>query len=254
MGMANSVREIVKERAIYRRERAIGLSRTAYLAAKVVVLTMVTAVQSVVFTTIGILGHEPRHAVVLGSPLLELIVAVTVISLSSAMIGLVISALVDNSDKAMPLLVLITMSQVMFSGGLVAVHGKRGLEEISALAPARWGFAAVASAADLNNVQKRGDPQLNPDSIADPQWAHTAAVYLADPRVPDSRHPRGDHYGAVAPADGSEDRAPEIPPDPRRLAIEFSRSAVTRTRPAASQRPAGQRRHDHCSSASPAAQ
>ncbi len=180
MGMANSVREIVKERAIYRRERAIGLSRTAYLAAKVVVLTLVTAVQSVVFTTIGILGHEPRHAVVLGSPLLELTLAVTVISLSSAMIGLVISALVDNSDKAMPLLVLITMSQVMFSGGLVAVHGKRGLEEISAVAPARWGFAAVASAADLNNVQKRGDPQLNPDSIADPQWAHTAAVYLTD--------------------------------------------------------------------------
>src|SRR5262245_45341709 len=31
MGMANSVREIVKERDIYRRERTIGLSRSAYL-------------------------------------------------------------------------------------------------------------------------------------------------------------------------------------------------------------------------------
>ncbi len=180
MGMANSVREIVKERAIYRRERAIGLSRTAYLASKVLVLALVTALQSIVFTTIGILGHEPRNAVAFGSPLFEMILAVTVISLSSAMIGLVVSSLVDNADKAMPLLVLITMSQVMFSGGLVAVDGKPGLKELSSIAPARWGFAAVASATDLNNVQKLGDRQLNPDSRADPVWAHTASVYITD--------------------------------------------------------------------------
>ncbi|EFC81481.1 hypothetical protein FrEUN1fDRAFT_5368, partial [Parafrankia sp. EUN1f] len=37
MGMANSVREIVKERHIYRRERTIGLSPAAYLGSKVIV-------------------------------------------------------------------------------------------------------------------------------------------------------------------------------------------------------------------------
>ena len=30
-GAANAVRELVKERAIYQRERAVGLSRSAYL-------------------------------------------------------------------------------------------------------------------------------------------------------------------------------------------------------------------------------
>ena len=41
-GAANAVRELVKERVIYRRERAVGLSRSAYLMSKVVVLGMVT--------------------------------------------------------------------------------------------------------------------------------------------------------------------------------------------------------------------
>ncbi|CAM5571057.1 hypothetical protein SANTM175S_08828 [Streptomyces antimycoticus] len=33
-GAANAVRELVKERVIYRRERAVGLSRSAYLMSK----------------------------------------------------------------------------------------------------------------------------------------------------------------------------------------------------------------------------
>ncbi|WP_461715762.1 ABC transporter permease, partial [Streptomyces sp. DSM 41036] len=37
-GAANAVRELVKERVIYRRERAVGLSRSAYLMSKIVVL------------------------------------------------------------------------------------------------------------------------------------------------------------------------------------------------------------------------
>jgi hypothetical protein len=83
MGMANSVREIVKERPIYRRERTIGLSRTAYLGSKVIVLTGITTLQCVVFTLIGLLGRTPKEAVLLGSPLLECLVAVIVAALAS---------------------------------------------------------------------------------------------------------------------------------------------------------------------------
>ena len=67
MGMANSVREIVKERPIYRRERAIGLSMAAYLGSKIIVLTMLTAPQALVFTLIGVLGRTPSKGVVSAS-------------------------------------------------------------------------------------------------------------------------------------------------------------------------------------------
>ena len=42
-GAANSVRELIKERVIYERERAVGLSRSAYLMSKVIVLGLITA-------------------------------------------------------------------------------------------------------------------------------------------------------------------------------------------------------------------
>ena len=44
-GAANSVRELIKERVIYERERATGLSRSAYLMSKVIVLGVITAFQ-----------------------------------------------------------------------------------------------------------------------------------------------------------------------------------------------------------------
>jgi len=56
MGAAASVRELVKERPIYRRERAIGLSIGAYLTSKILVLGIITGLQATLFTTIALLA------------------------------------------------------------------------------------------------------------------------------------------------------------------------------------------------------
>ncbi|MCK9904719.1 ATP-binding cassette domain-containing protein [Frankia sp. Cpl3] len=179
MGMANSVREIVKERDIYHRERTIGLSRAAYLGSKVIVLTGVTALQGAVFTLIGLVGRAPEGGSLLGSPLAECLVAVIVAAFASMMIGLLVSTLVDNADKAMPVLVLVTMAQLVLSGGLVSVAGRWGMEQVSWLVPARWGFAALASTGDLNEVSKLGDEVLRTDP-ADGLWEHSAGIWLLD--------------------------------------------------------------------------
>jgi ABC-type multidrug transport system ATPase subunit len=179
MGMASSVREIVKERSIYRRERSIGLSLTAYLGSKIVVLTLIVSLQALVFTLIGVLGRTPSDGVLLGSSLLEVVIAVIVTTVVSVMLGLLVSTLVDNADKTMPLLVLITMAQLVLSGGLVPIVGKPGLEQVSWLAPARWGYAAVGSSIDLNRVLMAGNPNVK-SQPKDPLWNHTAATYLFD--------------------------------------------------------------------------
>ncbi|SNQ49665.1 ABC-type multidrug transport system, ATPase component [Frankia canadensis] len=179
MGMANAVREIVKERAIYRRERTIGLSRTAYLGSKIILLTAITTAQCVVFTLIAVTGRTPPEAVAIGSPLLECLVAVIVAALASMMIGLFVSTLIDNADKAMPILVLVTMGQLVFSGGLTSMTGRIGLEQISYLAPARWGFAALASTDDLNVVGKLGNKALRSDP-PDRFWEHRASIWALD--------------------------------------------------------------------------
>ena len=179
MGMANSVREIVKEREIYARERTIGLSTGAYLGSKIVVLTFITAVQCVVFTLIGLGSRAPAQGALIGSPLAECMIAIIAAALASMMIGLLVSTMVDSADKTMPILVLVTMAQLVLSGGLVSVAGRPVLAEVSWLSQARWGFAALASTTDLNDVAKIGASALS-DEKPDSLWKHSGGIWLAD--------------------------------------------------------------------------
>lgn len=68
-GAANSVRELIKERVIYERERATGLSRSAYLMSKVIVLGVITAVQGVIICAIGFIPRElPEEGLMMPPP------------------------------------------------------------------------------------------------------------------------------------------------------------------------------------------
>ena len=161
MGSASAVREIVKERAIYQRERSIGLSAAAYLWSKVIVLAVVVTVQAVLLTVLSLIGRKgATDPLVLGSTVLEIAVAVIALTIASAMLGLVISAWVSNADKAMPMLVLMIMLQLVFSGGLVPLAGRPGLEQVSYAVPARWGFAMTAATVDLRRVETVRAPQV----------------------------------------------------------------------------------------------
>ncbi|HEV8223570.1 MAG TPA: FHA domain-containing protein [Streptosporangiaceae bacterium] len=175
VGVANAVRELVKERAIYTRERAAGLSPGAYLWSKLVILGLISALQAVVMVYIGMVGRTlpPSGAFLTSQPLLEIIAAMALLAVASMVLGLLISAVVTSSDKTMPLLVLAVLVEVVVSGGVFAINGITGLEQLSWLAPSRWGFAAIASTADLNHIQP-----LSPDTKPDPLWDHTPHDWL----------------------------------------------------------------------------
>jgi ABC-type multidrug transport system ATPase subunit len=174
-GAASSVRELVKERTIYVRERAAGLSSGAYLFSKLIVLGVISIVQSALLVLIGLFGQKmPPKGAFLGIPLLEILIGIAVLSLASMCLGLLVSALVSTSEKAMPFLVLLTMAQVILSGGVVSLVGKAGLQQLAYIAPARWGFGAVASTVNLNVIG-----QVAPGST-DPLWAQTSGNWLHD--------------------------------------------------------------------------
>ncbi|MGR6963350.1 FHA domain-containing protein [Geodermatophilus sp. URMC 61] len=175
MGTASSVRELVKERTIYHRERAIGLSRVAYVAAKVTVLTVVTAVQAAAFAALAMVGRPgPDGAVLLPSGELEVALAVVAVTVASMVVGLVISALISNADRGMPLLVVVVMVQFVLSGGLFGLAGRPGLEQLSWAVPSRWAYAMGAVTMDLRVTQPTTD---------DPLWRHSATTWLADALV-----------------------------------------------------------------------
>ncbi|MFR9726934.1 FHA domain-containing protein [Streptomyces sp. MS19] len=176
-GAANSVRELIKERVIYERERAVGLSRSAYLMSKVFVLGIVTVVQAAILATIGFAPRDmPTDGVLLdGSPALEMTLVLMALGCTSMMIGLVISALVRTSEMTMPLLVMISVVQLVFTGALFKVHGTLGVEQIAWLMPSRWALAGVGSTAYLNDLS--ASPE-SPDP--DPLWDHEAGIWLLD--------------------------------------------------------------------------
>ncbi len=153
-GTANAIWEIVKERTIYSRERAAGLSAGAYLVSKLVILGIMSGLQAVVLVAVGLIGRPlPAQGTILPHlPLVELMLAMFVLGVGSMALGLLLSSIVDTSDKAMPLLVVIVMFQVVLSGGIFPLHGKVGLEQVSWLSPSRWGYAATGATVDLNNV------------------------------------------------------------------------------------------------------
>jgi ABC-type multidrug transport system ATPase subunit len=146
MGMSGTVRDLVAERTIFRRERAVGLSPRAYLTAKATVAGSVAAIQSAVLVVVVALGKAmPSRPVALPLAVPELWVTLTLTTAAGAAFGLLLSSLVSSSDQVMPLLVGVVMTQMILCAGLVPVAGRPVLAQLAAVAPARWGFAAAAS-------------------------------------------------------------------------------------------------------------
>ncbi|SOE14581.1 FHA modulated ABC efflux pump with fused ATPase and integral membrane subunits [Streptomyces sp. 2323.1] len=175
-GAANSVRELIKERVIYERERATGLSRSAYLMSKVIVLGVVTAFQGVIIAAIGFSTRNmpAEGLVVADAPAIEMALAIIALGFTSMMFGLIISALVKTAEKTMPLLVMFAIVQVVFTGVLFQLFDTVGVAQFAWLMPSRWAVAAMGATADMNTLLpwEPGNP--------DPLWKHQTGVYVMD--------------------------------------------------------------------------
>ncbi|WP_330318279.1 FHA domain-containing protein [Streptomyces platensis] len=175
-GAANSVRELIKERVIYERERATGLSRSAYLMSKVIVLGVVTAFQGVIIAAIGFSTRNmpDEGLLVAKAPAIEMALAIIALGFTSMMFGLIISALVKTAEKTMPLLVMFAIVQVVFTGVLFQLFDTPGVAQFAWLMPSRWAVAAMGATADMNTLLpwELGNP--------DPLWKHQTGVYVMD--------------------------------------------------------------------------
>jgi ABC transport system ATP-binding/permease protein len=174
-GAFNAVRELVKERAIYSRERAAGLSTASYLGSKLTVLGFISGVQAAVMVLIGLIGRKlPVGGSLLhGFPLAELIIALALLAVVSMALGLFISASVNTSEKTMPILMVVVVVEVILTGGVFAIAGKAGLEQVAWLSPSRWGYALTASTSNLNKIFPP-----TPGNPVDHLWDHTPRQWL----------------------------------------------------------------------------
>ena len=176
MGTALTIRDLVGERPIFKREQAVGLSTVAYMAAKIAVFSVFAIVQAGIATGISIIGWgQPlAKAVVLGNSSFELFVDVAATCVASALLGMALSAIARSQDQIMPLLVVAIMSQLVFCGGLIWVTNRLVLDQLSWGTPARWGYAASASTIDTHRLV------VGPTDPKDQHFDHKASAWLFD--------------------------------------------------------------------------
>ncbi|RIQ11688.1 ATP-binding cassette domain-containing protein [Jiangella rhizosphaerae] len=171
MGMAATVRDLVAERRIFRHERAAGLMPDAYLAAKIAVFCGVVVVQTLILLRLVYWFRAgPEDGVLVGAGNVEVGVALTATAIVSALLGLLISALVATPEQTMPPLVVAIMAQLVLCGGLIEVTGQAVVSQLSWLVPSRWGYAAAASTVNVT--------ELVPNAPDDALWSHNAVAWL----------------------------------------------------------------------------
>ncbi|HET9876485.1 MAG TPA: ATP-binding cassette domain-containing protein, partial [Mycobacterium sp.] len=148
MGVALTIRDLIGERPIFRREQAVGLSTTAYLFAKIVVFCAFAVIQAAIATALVILGKgtPTQHPQFFENATLSLFLTVAATCMASAVLGLALSAFAQTNEQIMPLLVVSVLVQLVLSGGIIpmvdAAGHSKALDYVSWVTPARWGYAA----------------------------------------------------------------------------------------------------------------
>lgn len=116
-GANNAVREIVSETAIYARERLVNLKIPSYVFSKFSVLSGVALIQCLLF--VGILVGMGRLR---SQDFLALVLVLYLTSLAGIATGLLFSAFVSSTEKAMSVLPLILIPQLLLSGYLKPIN------------------------------------------------------------------------------------------------------------------------------------
>ncbi len=147
-GCINGAREIVKEEPIYRRERTVNLGIMPYMFSKIVVLGILCLLQSAVLVIIVALRAPFDHSTFL-PPLVEMYISLVLTSLAGLMLGLAISALAPNNDRATSFIPIILIPQVIFSGIIFQLNSPL-LQILGSFFAARWSMAALGSSVGLH--------------------------------------------------------------------------------------------------------
>jgi ABC transport system ATP-binding/permease protein len=139
LGCWNALKEIVGERAIYRRERMVNLKIPSYVASKFTVLGgLLVFVQcpillAIVYAGASLQGYFPY---MLGVTILTALVALAM--------GLSISATVRTSETGTSVAILIMIVMILMAGAIVHPHEMGGAARfIANFVASRWGFEAL---------------------------------------------------------------------------------------------------------------
>lgn len=172
VGLSSSVQEIIKESAIYLRERLVNLRLFAYLGSKIVILFGLALLQTLLISAVILVGfQDPELSLTSWFNGVSITTFLTLLSCMS--LGLLVSAIVKNSSQANSTLPLILLPQIIFSGVLFKMEGLAS--KFSWLMLSRWSVGAYGSLVNVNKLVPA--PTTLPDGSTVPLPFEPTPVY-----------------------------------------------------------------------------
>ncbi len=141
LGCMNACTAIVKERAIYDRERMIGLRLWSYIVSKLQILSLISLVQCLLVLLVAaqwVSFHSGllRHAILLG--------ILTVTSITASGLGLAISAFARTAYMAVIITPLVVLPQIIFSKVVLATRfDNPALSTIGNCTITKWSYDSM---------------------------------------------------------------------------------------------------------------
>jgi hypothetical protein len=141
-GCINACREIVKERAIFERERLFGLSPLAYVLSKARILIGLDAIQ--VAFLLGIVEWQIGLKGALGWQIVSLLLCAA----AGTGLGLAVSAFSQRQERAVAAVPLLIIPQILFSEFVIPrQYFGQTAEIIEQMMIVRWGYRIFGEAA-----------------------------------------------------------------------------------------------------------
>ena len=152
MGVLNSFIEICKERDIFKREYAVNLSLSAYVLSKLIVLGIICFVQSAILCMgISMMADLPAPEIAFGSGV-NFFLSTYLILLAATSMGLLISAISPNTERATLYMPIIIIPQIVFSGLMFELEKIK--EVISWFIVNRWGISSYGSLFNIAGIEE----------------------------------------------------------------------------------------------------
>ncbi len=159
LGMFVASFELVRERAIYRRERMVNLRLGPYVGSKAVVLVGFALIQCLaLIVAVGLRIQFPQMGTFLPAPL-EIYLTLALAAAAGTAIGLFISAIVNTAGTAIYVVLFALFTQILFAGVIFQLPGVT--QALSYLTVTRWTVEALGSTVDLPGLNDLGRIELS---------------------------------------------------------------------------------------------
>ena len=152
-----------------KREYMAGLSLNEYILSKILVLGVLCLIQSALI--VGVFAMSvglPEEGLFL-PPMIEFLITTFLTATASAAMGLFVSSLFTNADRAMTVAPILLMPQILFSGLIFELEGATDL--LSWFAICRWSMEGYGTSANLNELPLKMQQEF-------PMMSHEAESYF----------------------------------------------------------------------------